>query len=75
MAHSIISVTDEDDPLEKAGDGVVKYMSAHVDGVESELIVESPHSGMQDKAATVEEVQRILLEHSASSVCPQPEVR
>jgi hypothetical protein len=70
-AHSIISI-DDDEPLEKAGDGVVKYESAHVGGVESELIVKSPHSGMQAKAETVEEVRRIFLEHSATSACPVP---
>jgi hypothetical protein len=70
-AHSIISI-DDDEPLEKAGDGVVKYESAHIEGVESELIVRSPHSGMQAKAETVEEVRRIFLEHSATSKCPVP---
>ncbi len=70
-AHSIIAV-DDDGPLEDAGDGVVKYRSAHVGGVESELIVKSPHSGMQAKAETVEEVRRIFLEHSATSACPVP---
>ena len=69
--HSIISV-DDDGPLEDASDGVVKYESAHIGGVESELIVHSPHSGMQDKSATIEEVRRILREHSAASACPQP---
>ena len=70
-AHSIISVND-DAPLEEAGDGVVKYESAHIDGVASELIVHSPHSGMQAAPETVEEVRRILLEHSARSTCPMP---
>jgi pimeloyl-ACP methyl ester carboxylesterase len=70
-AHSIISV-DGDDPLDQASDGVVKFKSAHIAGVESELIVQSPHSGMQDKAETIEEVRRILLEHSARSACPLP---
>ena len=70
-AHSIISVND-DKPLEEAGDGVVKYESAHIDGVESELIVNSPHSGMQAAAPTIEEVRRIFLEHSATSACPEP---
>jgi len=68
-AHSIIAV-DDDSPLESAGDGVVKYESAHVEGVESELIVRSPHSGMQAAPQTIEEVRRILLEHSAKSACP-----
>ena len=69
-AHSIISV-DDDSPLAEAGDGVVKYESAHIDGVDSELIVRSPHSGMQARPETVEEVRRILLEHSARSACPK----
>jgi hypothetical protein len=43
-----------------------------VTGVESELIVRSPHSGMQAAPATVEEVRRIFLEHSAMSACPPP---
>ncbi len=70
-AHSIISV-EGDGPLEDASDGVVKYRSAHVGGVESELVVQSPHSGMQAEAQTVEEVRRIFLEHSATSACPAP---
>ena len=48
----------------------MKYESAHIEGVESELIVRSPHSGMQAAPATIEEVRRILLEHSARSACP-----
>jgi pimeloyl-ACP methyl ester carboxylesterase len=69
-AHSIIS-KDDDKPLEESSDGVVKYTSAHIEGVASELIVQSPHSGMQAAPATVEEVRRILLEHSATSACPR----
>jgi pimeloyl-ACP methyl ester carboxylesterase len=70
-AHSIIAV-DDDEPLDRAGDGVVKYQSAHIEGVESELIVRSPHSGMQAAPATIEEVRRILLAHAARSACPVP---
>jgi pimeloyl-ACP methyl ester carboxylesterase len=70
-AHSIIAV-DDDSPIDRARDGVVKYESAHVDGVTSELIVRSAHSGMQDAPQTIEEVRRILLEHSARSACPRP---
>jgi len=70
-AHSIIAV-DADEPLDRAGDGVVKYQSAHIEGVESELIVRSPHSGMQAAPATIEEVRRILLAHSERSACPVP---
>ena len=70
-AHSIIAV-DSDAPLDRAGDGVVKYQSAHIEGVASELIVRSPHSGMQAAPQTIEEVRRILLEHAARSACPPP---
>jgi hypothetical protein len=31
-------------PLEEGSDGVVKYLSAHIDGVASEKIVRSGHS-------------------------------
>jgi pimeloyl-ACP methyl ester carboxylesterase len=60
-AHSIIPVLDERD-LQKARDGVVMYQSAHVDYVESELIVHSPHCCL-NLPATIEEVRRILHEH------------
>jgi pimeloyl-ACP methyl ester carboxylesterase len=60
-AHSIVSIDGDDQPP-KGDDGVVKYVSAHVDYVESELIVRSYHSCL-DKPATIEEVRRILHEH------------
>jgi len=60
-AHSIIAV-DGDGPKERGGDGVVKYSSAHIDGVESELVVRSPHS-CQSHPDTINEVQRLLLLH------------
>jgi hypothetical protein len=60
-AHSIIAVKGDDLPP-KGGDGVVKYTSAHVEGVESELVVRSGHS-CQGKPSTIEEVRRILLRH------------
>lgn len=63
-AHSIIAVKDPDVPLEKADDGVVEYSSAHIDGVESELVVVSGHS-CQSNPVAIEEVKRILLEHIA----------
>lgn len=60
-AHSIISITGNAVPPD-GDDGVVKYTSAHCEGVESELVVRSGHS-CQDKPKTIEEVRRILLEH------------
>jgi pimeloyl-ACP methyl ester carboxylesterase len=60
-AHSIIAIDGDETPPD-GDDGVVKYSSAHVTGVESELVVRSYHS-CQDKPKTIEEVRRILLEH------------
>jgi pimeloyl-ACP methyl ester carboxylesterase len=60
-AHSIIAVKNEGPP-EKQDDGVVKYESAHIDGVVSEKIVHSTHS-TQSTPATILEVRRILYEH------------
>jgi pimeloyl-ACP methyl ester carboxylesterase len=70
-AHSIIAV-EGDGPFDDADDGVVEYRSAHVEGVASELVVQSPHSGMQAAPQTIEEVRRILVEHAATSACPAP---
>ena len=61
-AHSIISVKGSGPP-EEGDDGVVKYKSAHIEGVESELVVRSGHS-TQSFPPTIEEVRRILLLHS-----------
>jgi pimeloyl-ACP methyl ester carboxylesterase len=61
-AHSIIPVKGAGPP-EDGNDGVVEYKSAHVDGVESELIVRSGHS-TQATPETIEEVRRILYEHA-----------
>jgi pimeloyl-ACP methyl ester carboxylesterase len=60
-AHSIVSIDGKDQPP-KGGDGVVKYTSAHVDYVESEFVVRSYHTCL-DNPATIEEVRRILHEH------------
>jgi pimeloyl-ACP methyl ester carboxylesterase len=60
-AHSIIAANG-DGPVENSVDGVVSYQSAHLDGVESELVVRSGHSA-QANPAVIEEVRRILLLH------------
>lgn len=64
-AHSIVAIDGDDQPP-KGGDGVVKYVSAHVDYVQSEFIVRSFHSCL-DQPATIEEVRRILHEHLKSN--------
>ncbi len=63
-AHSIIPVKGDGD-FKDGNDGVVEYKSAHIEGVESELVVRHNHS-CQSAPATIEEVRRILLVHLAS---------
>jgi pimeloyl-ACP methyl ester carboxylesterase len=65
VAHSIVGV-EGSGPPEEGGDGVVKYSSAHIDGVASEKIVRSAHS-MQGNPETIQEVKRILMEHAKTS--------
>jgi pimeloyl-ACP methyl ester carboxylesterase len=63
-AHSIIAVRGGvASPV--ASDGVVRYESAHIEGVESEMVVRSSHSA-QGRPETIEEIRRILLEHLAA---------
>jgi pimeloyl-ACP methyl ester carboxylesterase len=68
--HSIIPVATNG-PIAEGNDGVVAYSSAHIEGVDSELIVRSGHS-TQSTPATIAEVERILLlqlssaEHTSS---------
>ena len=69
-AHSIIPVLGKGD-YRTGKDGVVAYSSAHVDYVESELIVRGAHS-CQDKPPTIEEVRRILHKHLSQEKAPGP---
>jgi hypothetical protein len=59
--HSIIAVLGSG-PLTGRTDGVVAYESAHLEGVESEFVVQSRHSA-QGNPAVIEEVRRILRHH------------
>jgi len=61
-ANSIIAVQG-DGPVEEGDDGVVRYESAHIDGVESELVIRSGHS-VQGHPQAVLELRRILLLHA-----------
>jgi hypothetical protein len=63
-AHSIIAVRG-DGPPERGSDGVVSYASAHLEGVESELVVRSGHSA-QSNPEVIQEVRRILVEHAGA---------
>jgi pimeloyl-ACP methyl ester carboxylesterase len=59
--HSIIAVSG-DHPLAEDDDGIVKYTSAHLDDVESELVIHSGHS-VQGHPLAIAEVRRILYLH------------
>lgn len=63
-AHSIIAVRGGPPPEGRA-DGVVRFESAQIEGVESELIVDSSHS-VQTQQRAIQELRRILLEHAAA---------
>ncbi len=63
-AYSIIAVKG-DGPIETGDDGVVKYQSAHIDGVKSELVVRWEHS-VQGQPEAIEEVWRILLQNAGA---------
>jgi len=77
-ANSIIAVAGNG-PVEGSDDGVVKYESSHLEGVDSEYIVRSGHS-TQSNPYTIAEVRRILLLHArdacaripCSNLPPQP---
>jgi hypothetical protein len=56
--HSIIPLLDR----RADTDGVVDYLSSHVDGAESEKIVAGNHSAQESPEVTAE-IKRILLEH------------
>ena len=62
-AHSIIAVQGEG-PIQQGDDGVVAYASAHIDGVESELVVQPSGHSTQGNPRTIEEVRRILRLHA-----------
>jgi pimeloyl-ACP methyl ester carboxylesterase len=71
--HSIIGQAPGNDPLREVAyvlgqtdrrtDGAVPYVSAHIDGVESEIVVEADHNNVHRHPLAVLEVRRILLEH------------
>jgi hypothetical protein len=61
IAHSIIPVLG-DGPVQTGNDGIVKYESAHIEGVASELVLRFGHS-VQGHPKAIEEVRRILIEH------------
>jgi hypothetical protein len=68
-AYSIIP-TLQDGPLQDRDDGVVEYKSAHLDGVESEVVIEHSGHSTQGNPLTVREVRRILMQELARPARP-----
>lgn len=63
-AHSIIAIGNAQS-TNGAHDGAVTYASAHLDGVESEVLVPAGHSCLAHPRTTIE-LRRILREHIRS---------
>ncbi|MEX2113366.1 MAG: alpha/beta fold hydrolase [Pirellulales bacterium] len=64
--HTIIGVVPDKGLLGKVvgeGDGVVSYASAHLDHVDSEIVVNADHTTVHSHSLSVLEVHRILLAH------------
>jgi hypothetical protein len=64
--HNIVGVLENSSLLTGRagrGDGVVDYESAHMDDVESELIVNADHTSIHMSGKAIFEVRRILIEH------------
>ncbi len=64
--HNIIGVLENSSLITGRagqGDGVVEYESAHMDDVESELVINADHTSIHMTGKTIFEVRRILLEH------------
>jgi pimeloyl-ACP methyl ester carboxylesterase len=70
--HSIIAALG-DPTAEGATDGVVPVVSARLDNARSEVVIRAHHLCVQHPDA-IEEVRRILLEHSASPGRPSRSV-
>lgn len=60
--HSIIGCITPDLPLYESNDGVVPYSSAHLDGSDSEQVIQSGHS-VQETPEAIIEIRRIMHLH------------
>ena len=65
--HNIVGLVPREgfmSQLSEEGDGVVGFTSAHLDDVDSELVVASDHLNVHRHPLAILEVRRILLEHA-----------
>jgi pimeloyl-ACP methyl ester carboxylesterase len=63
-SNSIIAVRGSG-PYAEGTDGVVRYTSAHLPGVDSERVVQPSGHSVQRHQEAIHELRRILLEHAA----------
>ena len=73
MAAILPSVPRRPKPPYGQSDGVVRFESAHLDWVASELVVPRSGHSVQRNPIAIEEVRRILVEH-ADQVCDDDNV-
>jgi pimeloyl-ACP methyl ester carboxylesterase len=71
-ANSIIAVRG-DGPPEQGNDGVVRFSSASIEGVESEYVVQPSGHSVQMTQPGIQELRRILLRHAGISTAPHVE--
>jgi hypothetical protein len=60
QVHSIIGNRGKPGPLEQSSDGIVPYISSHLDQAASELIVPAGHGAFRHPQS-IAEVKRLLL--------------
>lgn len=71
--HNIVGVAPEEEwvgSLTKESDGLVKFESAHLEGIASELVVPASHTNVHRHPRTILEVRRILLDHLQQTRLP-----
>ncbi|MEI8210758.1 MAG: alpha/beta fold hydrolase [Planctomycetota bacterium] len=74
--HNIIGMLEKSswfNSSDTESDGVVDVSSAHMDDVESEIVVSANHSTIHTKPRSILEVRRILVEH-LHNACQRPDV-
>ena len=60
--HNIVGIKSGKSPTDWS-DGVVKFASAHLEDIDSEITVKAGHSDIQRHPDTIAEVRRVLIEH------------
>ncbi|MEZ6039014.1 MAG: alpha/beta hydrolase [Planctomycetaceae bacterium] len=60
--HNVVGVRKGKSP-DQWTDGVVNFRSAHLEDVDSEVIIRAGHSQIQRHPDTIAEVRRVLIEH------------